>query len=143
MPWTRILPRPGSARGRSFPAAGEPEGDLTRVTDVAARTEVLDEAALRLLYAEHAGPVLAYLLKLTKDRSRAEDLLQETMLRAWRRPEVFEPERGPVRAWLCTVARNLVIDDVRAKAARPPERELGERTETADDGEDPYETALR
>ena len=110
---------------------------------MAARTEVLDEAALRLLYAEHAGPVLAYLLKLTKDRSRAEDLLQETMLRAWRRPEVFEPERGPVRAWLCTVARNLVIDDVRAKAARPNERELGERAEAADDGEDPYEAALR
>jgi RNA polymerase sigma-70 factor, ECF subfamily len=110
---------------------------------VAARTEVLDEAALRLLYAEHAGPILAYLVTLTKDRARAEDLLQETMLRAWRRPEVFEPERGPVRAWLCTVARNLVIDDARAKAARPQERELAEHSGVAVEGADPYEAAVR
>jgi RNA polymerase sigma-70 factor, ECF subfamily len=110
---------------------------------VAASTEVLDEASLRLLYAEHAGPILAYLLKLTGDRARAEDLLQETMLRAWRRPSVFEPGRGPVRAWLCTVARNLVIDDIRAKAARPNERELNEHVGAVHDGTDAYDAALR
>lgn len=98
---------------------------------------------MRLLYEEYAGPVLAYLLSLTRDRARAEDLLQETMLRAWRRPELFEPERGSVRGWLCTVARNLVIDEFRAKAVRPREGELTERAEAMADSVDPYEAALR
>ncbi len=134
MLWTRMRDRAGSA---------ERKGDPKRVTDVPASTEVLDEAALRLLYAEHAGPVLAYLLKLTRDRARAEDLLQETMLRAWRRPAAFEPGRGSVRAWLCTVAHNLVVDDARSRAARPSETELTEFTERPEDGVDPYDAALR
>jgi RNA polymerase sigma-70 factor (ECF subfamily) len=116
--------------------------------DMTASAEVLDEAALRELYAQHAGPVLAYLLRLTRDRGRAEDLLQETMLRAWRRPAVVEPGRGSIRAWLCTVARNLVVDDLRARAARPSETALPEDSgpqgvgNTPDEGPDPYEAAL-
>src|SRR5579885_2448586 len=134
MHWTRMRSRAGSA---------ERKGQSKRDTGMAASTEVLDEAALRLLYAEHSGPVLAYLLKLTRDRARAEDLLQETMLRAWRRPEAFQPGRGSVRAWVCTVAHNLVVDDARSRAARPTETELTEYTERTEDGIDPYEAALR
>lgn len=135
MLWTRNRDRAGSA---------ERNGDAKRVDGVATGTEVLDEAALRLLYAEHAGPVLAYLLKLTRDRARAEDLLQETMLRAWRRPSAFEPGRGSVRAWLCTVAHNLVVDDARSRSARPNETELTEYTEQrSEEGVDPYDAALR
>lgn len=133
--WTRMRDRAGSA---------ERNGDPKRVNDVVTGTEVLDEAALRLLYAEHAGPVLAYLLKLTRDRARAEDLLQETMLRAWRRPSAFEEGRGSVRAWLCTVAHNLVVDDARARSSRPAETELTEYTEQrTEEGVDPFESALR
>jgi RNA polymerase sigma-70 factor (ECF subfamily) len=134
MLWTRMRDRAGSAERNAEPK---------RVSSMAADTEVLDEAALRLLYAEHAGPVLAYLLKLTRDRARAEDLLQETMLRAWRRPHAFEPGRGSVRAWLCTVAHNLVVDDARSRASRPQETELTEYKERTEDGVDPYEAALR
>lgn len=141
MHWTRMRLRAGSAGDGSGPV--ERTDDSARVYGVAAETEVLDESALRLLYAEHSGPVLAYLLRLTRDRARAEDLLQETMLRAWRRPSVFEPGRGSVRAWLCTVARNLVVDDARARAARPNETELTDYTEGPDDGDDPYEDTLR
>jgi RNA polymerase sigma-70 factor (ECF subfamily) len=137
MLWTRMRDRAGSA---------ERKGAEKRVNGVITGTdaEVLDEAALRLLYAEHAGPVLAYLLKLTRDRARAEDLLQETMLRAWRKPSAFEPGRGSVRAWLCTVAHNLVVDDARSRSARPAETELTEFTEQrTEEGVDPYEAALR
>jgi len=141
MHWTRMRLRAGSAGDGSSPV--ERTDDSARAYGVAAETEVLDESALRLLYAEHSGPVLAYLLRLTRDRARAEDLLQETMLRAWRRPSVFEPGRGSVRAWLCTVARNLVVDDARARAARPNETELTDYTEGPDDGDDPYEDTLR
>lgn len=120
----------------------EPNGGPLRAHRVPATTEVLDESALRQLYAEHGGPIMAYLLRLTRDHARAEDLLQETMLRAWRRPAVFDPERGAVRGWLRTVARNLVVDDIRARSARPSERELTDKSPQDPVGEDPYDAAI-
>jgi len=82
----------------------------------------VDEAVLRGLYHDHAGALLRHVLPLTAgDRGRAEDIVQETLLRAWQHPEAIRPERGPVRPWLYTVARNLAVDAVRSRAARPQE----------------------
>lgn len=79
-----------------------------------------DDRLLRALYAEHGGPLLGYILRLTGgDRQQAEDVVQETLLRAWRHPEALSGR--PVRPWLFTVARNLVVDAHRARQARPPE----------------------
>src|SRR4051794_41714517 len=82
---------------------------------------VTDEAALRRLWDEHAGALLAYCVRLTGgDRGRAEDVVQETLLQAWRHPEALDPARGSARPWLLTVARRLVIDQWRGRPARPP-----------------------
>jgi RNA polymerase sigma-70 factor, ECF subfamily len=90
-------------------------------TDVVAVSPAEDEA-LRLLYEQHAAPLLAYALRLTGgDRGRSEDIVQETLLRAWRHPEALDPDRGPVRSWLFTVARNVAVDAHRARRARPTE----------------------
>jgi len=81
-----------------------------------------EDAALRLLFEQHAGPLLAYALRLTGgDRGRSEDVVQETLLRAWRHPEALDSDRGPVRSWLFTVARNVAVDAHRARRARPTE----------------------
>lgn len=75
---------------------------------------------MRALHDQHAAAVWAYVLRLTSgDRARAQDVLQETLLRAWRHPEVLQPERGSARAWLFTTARHIVIDEWRARSARP------------------------
>jgi RNA polymerase sigma-70 factor (ECF subfamily) len=75
-----------------------------------------------MLYEQHAAPLLAYALRLTAgDRGRAEDIVQETLLRAWRHPQALDPGRGPVRSWLFTVARNVAVDAHRARRARPNE----------------------
>src|SRR5262249_30316468 len=67
---------------------------------------VADEAFVRGLYAEHGGALLRYALRLTGgDRQRAEDLVQETIVRAWRHPEALADR--PARPWLFAVARNL------------------------------------
>lgn len=66
---------------------------------------------LRALHDDHASALWSYALRLTNgDRERAEDLVQETLLRAWRHPEALDPARGSVRSWLFTTARNLAID---------------------------------
>jgi len=77
---------------------------------------------LRELHDAHAAALLAFATRLCDgDRGRAQDVVQETLLRAWQHPEALEPERGPARAWLFTVARNLAIDSRRARASRPVE----------------------
>jgi RNA polymerase sigma-70 factor (ECF subfamily) len=81
-----------------------------------------DETALRELYDAHAGALLAYSIRLTGgDRGRAEDVVQETMLRAWRHRDSLDESKGPIRPWLFTVAHRVAIDAYRARAARPTE----------------------
>jgi RNA polymerase sigma-70 factor (ECF subfamily) len=81
-----------------------------------------DETLLRALFDAHAPALLAFALRLTEgDRGRAEDIVQETLLRAWRNPEALDPARGQPRTWLFTVARRIAIDAHRARAVRPVE----------------------
>jgi RNA polymerase sigma-70 factor (ECF subfamily) len=69
---------------------------------------------LRVLHDEHAGVLWAYVVRLTNgDRGKAQDVVQETMLRAWRNPQVLDQSRGSARGWLFTVARRIVIDEWR------------------------------
>ena len=93
-----------------------------------------DEAFVRALYTEHGDALLRYALHLTGgDRQRAEDLAQETIVRAWRHPEALADR--PARPWLFAVARNLAVDAYRARRARPPETSEAalERVPTDDD----------
>ena len=79
-----------------------------------------DAELMRALHDEHAAALWAYAVRLTGgDRARAQDVVQETLLRAWRTPEVLAQGRGSVRAWLCTVARRIVIDEWRSRRAHP------------------------
>jgi len=80
------------------------------------------DESLRALYDGHAPVLLAYALRLTDgDRARAEDIVQETLVRAWRHLDRLDESSGPVRPWLFTVAQRLAIDAHRARKARPPE----------------------
>ena len=64
------------------------------------------------------GPALTrFALKLTLgDRHRAEDIIQETLVRAWRRPDVVDGRADLIRSWLFTVCRSVSIDIWRAQA---------------------------
>ena len=78
-----------------------------------------NEAALmKALYDEHAAVLWRYALRLTGDASRAEDVVQETLLRAWQHPEVIGDTERSARAWLFTVARNMIIDERRSPRFR-------------------------
>lgn len=97
---------------------------------------------MRVLYDEHAAALWRYAVRLTGDTARAEDVVQETLLRAWRHPEVTEDSERSARAWLFTVARNLIIDERRSARFRS-ESGTGDMEQTADRaGPDEVETAL-
>ncbi len=74
---------------------------------------------MQQLHDEHAAALWGYCLRLTgHDRAKAEDVTQETLLRAWRHGAVLDSPRPAVRSWLFTVARNIVIDEWRTKRAQ-------------------------
>jgi len=77
-----------------------------------------DARLLRELHDEHAQALWRYVVHLTGDRAMADDVVQETLLRAWRRPAVLDQSRQSARAWLFTVARNIVIDEKRSAHSR-------------------------
>ncbi|MEE4592044.1 sigma-70 family RNA polymerase sigma factor [Streptomyces sp. DSM 41524] len=86
------------------------------------RRSTPDEQLMRALYQEHAGPLLAFVLRLVAgDRHRAEDVVQETLVRAWRNADQLSRATGSIRPWLVTVARRIVIDGHRSRQARPQE----------------------
>ena len=80
-----------------------------------------DSDQLRALHDEHAGALWSYVVGLTRgDRGRAQDVVQETLLRAWRNRAGLEQVSGSGRrGWLFTVAKRIVIDDWRAAYRRP------------------------
>lgn len=78
-----------------------------------------DEATLlRAIHDEHAAALWRYVVHLTADPALADDIVQETLIRAWRHPAVLDQHEASARAWLFTVARNLVIDQKRSAHSR-------------------------
>ena len=75
-----------------------------------------DPEVLEALHRDHAVALWAYCVRLTGDRAFAQDVVQETMLRAWRSgiTDVSDTQATSARAWLFTVARRLVIDEARS-----------------------------
>ncbi|MFZ5870164.1 MAG: sigma-70 family RNA polymerase sigma factor [Actinomycetota bacterium] len=92
---------------------------------------------LRELHGQHADALWSFVLRLTGgDRSAAEDVVQETLLRAWRTDGVLEAPGSDRRAWLFTVARRIVIDRWRSGRSRYevvsdqlPERQTSDETD--------------
>ncbi|GLY28930.1 sigma-70 family RNA polymerase sigma factor [Kineosporia sp. NBRC 101731] len=82
---------------------------------------------VRDLYAHHATSLLAYVTRILNDPQQAEDVVQETMLRAWRHSDRLTCDRAQLHRWLSTVARNVAFDRIRARNARPTEVEETER----------------
>ncbi|PJJ71908.1 RNA polymerase sigma-70 factor (ECF subfamily) [Diaminobutyricimonas aerilata] len=86
---------------------------------------------LKALHDEHAPALWRYVVSLTRDHALSEDVVQETLIRAWRTPRVLEEPAG-ARSWLFTVARNLVVDHWRSARSRHelPTDELPERVQS-------------
>jgi RNA polymerase sigma-70 factor, ECF subfamily len=78
------------------------------------------ELRMEFVFVTYSRPLMRFLLSLTRyDRQAAEDLLQETMLRAWRRLDSMPSAEENARRWLFTVARRVAIDAARMRQVRP------------------------
>ncbi|MFV2099666.1 sigma-70 family RNA polymerase sigma factor [Micromonospora sp. LOL_024] len=80
---------------------------------------------LNQVVEEYRRPLHRFLTRLLLGQQElAEDLVQETFLRAWRHAETLAADRSKIAPWLYTVARHVAIDAMRARQARPPEVSL-------------------
>jgi RNA polymerase sigma-70 factor, ECF subfamily len=101
------------------------------------------EEYIRGLYADNGPFVLRYATGLLKDRYLAEDVVQETMMRAWRYCAHFSEEKGSVRGWLIKVAHNIAMDKIRMRRSRPGEvAEEAAHEASVEDHADAVVTAL-
>ncbi len=89
--------------------------DALDVEDLIARVSLGDRAALAALYDATSGKLFAVCLRVLKNRSEAEDTLQEVYLRIWDKADRYAVTGHSPMTWLITVARNLAIDRLRTR----------------------------
>ncbi|MEU3574325.1 sigma-70 family RNA polymerase sigma factor [Kitasatospora sp. NPDC036755] len=135
------MSKPSAAQPTSVtPSSGGP-ADAPRGASAPARP-TLDPDTLAEIHRLHGGYLLRALLRATGgDRGKAEDILQETLLRAWQHPEALSAGPEASRPWLFTVARRIAIDHYRMAAARAKEV-IGEQVEDRPASDDPYEQVV-
>jgi RNA polymerase sigma-70 factor (ECF subfamily) len=92
--------------------AGEDE------TDLIARLQRRDPQALAELYDRYGRTAYSLILRMVRDKSIAEDLVQETFLRVWNRVHTIDSAKGAIGPWLLAIARNGAIDYLRSSAGR-------------------------
>lgn len=91
--------------------AGDPIADLIAAT---ARS---DRAAFRALYSAASAKLFGVALRILKDRSEAEDAVQEVFTRVWLNARRYDAGRARGMTWLIAIARNHAIDRLRARPA--------------------------
>src|SRR3954464_10618314 len=102
-------PTPSTSRGASTPTPHRQSIRRPRQSRKPQPSRLTDDT-VRTLYREHRLPLLRYVSGLLRgDLQRAEDIVQETLVRAWMSTGVQPAGWTPSRAWLCRVAHNLVV----------------------------------
>lgn len=81
--------------------------------------QVPDVTSVAALHDQFAGPLFVFALRALGDRGAAEEVVQDTLVNAWRHADRYDPERGAVSTWLFAMARNRVIDSMRRRSVRP------------------------
>ena len=80
-----------------------------------------DHAALGELYDRYAGLAHGLALRILRDATEAQDVVQEAFVQLWRQAGRYDSARGSPEAWVCTIARTRSLDRLRRRAARREE----------------------
>lgn len=91
--------------------ADDARADISLIERIVAR----DETAIAGLYDRHHRLLFGLILRILRDRSEAEEVLQEVFLWVWRSAASFDPARGTVLAWLLVATRSRSIDRLRTR----------------------------
>ena len=104
----------------------QPE-DLPSDAALAQRLLRSDVNAFEQLYHRHSRIVYSVVLRIVRQVSTAEEVVQEVFLQVWRNSSKYDASRGPFIPWLLTLARNRALDHLRLKSER--QRRLEDQSE--------------
>ena len=110
------------------------------IAELIARIALRDRTAFRALYDRTSAKLFGVTLRILKDRSEAEEALQEVYVKIWQRADRYVSGGYSPISWLVAVARNHCLDVLRAR--KPQADDLEAATDIADAAPDPEQAAL-
>jgi RNA polymerase sigma-70 factor (ECF subfamily) len=133
--------QPGSTNGASLPQSG----DLLSTDELIARARVGDRSALDRLFARHHQPLRRWaqgrLPRWARDLADTDDVVQDTLIKVFRRITAFDPVRqGALQAYLRRAVLNRIRSELRRKNRQPGFGTLGDVT--AENDQSPLELAI-
>ncbi|WP_137150035.1 sigma-70 family RNA polymerase sigma factor [Devosia sp. FKR38] len=105
------------------------------IADLISRCALRDRAAFRTLYERTSAKLFGVTLRILKDRSEAEEAVQEVYVKIWQRADRYVAGTTSPISWLVAVARNHSLDVLRAR--RPPSDDIDQAIDIADSGPSP------
>jgi RNA polymerase sigma-70 factor (ECF subfamily) len=138
---TAIEPRPFGGFG-NLRRMTSPRPERNGEDALAARLQSDDPGAMDALWGEYGDTVYAVAMRSLRDPAAAEDVRQQVFAELWERRSSYDPERGPVRAWVLTIARSRTIDHLRRRRPVPSEPEAFDRLEAPARAEDTPEAVV-
>jgi RNA polymerase sigma-70 factor (ECF subfamily) len=111
--------------------------ETAEIADLIARCALRDRAAFKLLYQRTSAKLFGVTLRILRDRSEAEEALQEVYVKIWQRADRYIP--GGYSSWLVAVARNHSLDVLRAR--KPQSEDIDVALDVADAGPTPEKAA--
>ena len=109
------------------------------IADLIARCALRDRAAFRTLYERTSAKLFGVVLRILKDRSEAEEAIQEVYIKIWQRADRYVAGGYSPISWLVAVARNHSLDILRAR--RPVSADIDAALEVPDSGPSPERAA--
>jgi len=113
--------------------------DTADIADLIARCALRDRQAFRTLYSRTSAKLFGVTLRILRDRSEAEEALQEVYVKIWQRADRYVPGGYSPISWLVAVARNHSLDVLRAR--KPQGDDIDMALDVADAGPDPEQSA--
>jgi RNA polymerase sigma-70 factor (ECF subfamily) len=134
---------PGGRRKAAADGIGERRVNTSAgdgISDLIGRVSLGDRAAFSALYDRTSAKLFGVSLRILRERSQAQDALQETYVKVWRNASLFSGMGQSPMSWLIAIARNQAIDMLRARGR--PAADLDEAATVEDAAPDPEQAAL-
>jgi len=116
------------------------QSQSAEIAGLIARVALRDRAAFRDLYGRTSAKLFGVCLRILRDRSEAEEALQEVYVKVWQRADRYVQSGFSPISWLVAVARNHCLDLLRAR--KPASEDIDLALDVADSGPDPEQAAL-
>jgi RNA polymerase sigma-70 factor (ECF subfamily) len=111
----------------------------SEIADLIARCALRDRASFQDLYRRTSSKLFGVTLRILRDRSEAEEALQEVYVKIWQRSDRYIAGSYSPISWLVAIARNHCLDVLRAR--KPVSEDIDTALEVADAGPDPEQAA--